>query len=437
MAVAAPAAASLGRRLVLATLGFCVAFTLVTVAIRSWSAWQQQRATMLAELTLIDQVFQGTLTRAIWELDREALQTQVHSAAQIASVGRIVVRMRQAGGGDEVLEHRQPGWQASPRVPSLQRTLVHAPFEGAGETLGELTLDSDERVLWQRLLGELSGIVVTQLIQSVLLAGLVMWLFHRSVTVHVRDIARHLGALSPLNLKQPLRLARTPAREDELSLLESGVNELQASLSDYLERQRRDERELAAHRDRLAELVQERTAELQSANVRLQELLLRDPLTDLANRRHFDDRKEVEFRRARRQGLPLAVLLCDVDHFKRYNDTYGHGQGDQCLRAVAQALRTAFARAGELAARIGGEEFAVLLPGLDHAGALAAAERARAAVAALAIPHAGSEVADHVTLSIGVAALDHSDPSHFDVMLHHADEALYRAKSAGRNRVAA
>ncbi len=427
---------SLGRRLVLATLGFCIVFTLLTVAVRTWSAWQQQLGTMTAELTLIDQVFQRTLAKSIWEMDREALQAHLQSAAQIAAVGRVSVQIRQANGKSEVLEHRQAGWEPSSRVPSLRRVLTYEPYAGASETIGTLTLDSDERVLWRRLSGEVTSIVITQLVQSVLLAGLVMWMFNRSVTVHVRHIARHLSGLSPNSLTQALHLARAPERADELSLLETGVNQLQSSLSDYIERQHRDERELSAHRDRLAELVRERTTELQTANARLQELSLRDPLTGLANRRRFDDAKDEEFRRARRQGHSLAVLVCDVDHFKRYNDTYGHVMGDQCLRAVSQALQQCFGRAGELVARIGGEEFAVLLPGVDQTGALAAGERLRRAVAAQAIPHAASDNASHVTLSVGVAALDESADT-FDTLFDQADQALYRAKSQGRNRVTA
>lgn len=428
---------SLGRRLVLATVGFCVVFTLLTVALRSWSAWQAQLDSMTAELALVDQVFQRTLAKSIWEMDREALQTQLHSAAQSAAVGRVSLQLRQVSGRTEVIEQRQDGWLASTRVPSLTRELTIEPYAGASEKLGTLTLDGDERVLWRRLYGELSHIVLTQLVQSVLLAGLVMWLFNRTVTVHVRHIAHHLGALSPASLKDALKLDRRPARPDELSLLESGVNQLQSSLSDYIERQHRDERELAAHRDRLAELVHERTVELQAANARLQELSLRDPLTGLSNRRHFDEVKDVELRRAQRVGHPLSVLLCDVDHFKQYNDTYGHVMGDQCLRAVALALQQCFGRAGELPARIGGEEFAVLLPAVDQPAALAAAERLRRAVAALAIPHAGSTTAGHVTLCVGVAVLEGPGFEQFDTLLDQADQALYRAKTQGRNRVAA
>jgi diguanylate cyclase (GGDEF)-like protein len=610
---------SLGRQLVLATLGFCLLFALATVAVRTWSAWQGHVDAMADELRLIDQVFQRSLAKAIWEMDREALDTHLASAAQAASVGRVRLGVRQADGSMQPRERTRPGWSPSARMPSLHRTLHYEPYAGASEVVGELQLDGDERVLRARLHGEVVSIVLTQLIQSVLLAGLIMWLFNRSVTVHVRQIAGHLGRLTPQTLEQPLRLPRAAARDDELSLLEAGVNGLQASLSEHLRRQHGYELELAQHRDRLAELVHARTAELEALsaaqqlvlglshrlvnvpfdgfdgllrdglrevagrlgashalwyrrpggeaafqlvrdwrldgavappgqidaqdwtrlqtlldadetlvldsrgalaaavgeraaapfialgwhgaalvplaggdesfgflafgkpqgaapwradehallalaaqtlvhgarhqaqlidlmrshqalremNLQLEALSRSDPLTGLPNRRHFDETKANELRRARRHGTPLAVLLCDVDHFKRYNDTYGHARGDECLREVARALQDSLQRGGDLVARIGGEEFAVLLPATDLPAALALADRLREAVTALALPHAGSEVATHVTLSIGAAALDPASGDSLDVVLQRADQALYRAKSRGRNRVAA
>ncbi len=427
---------SLGLRLVLATLAFGIVFTAAAVAVRTWWAWERNLEAMNAELALIDQVFQRTLSKAIWEMDRDELQKQVGSVAQVKPVGRIELRIFNAGRPPDIVE-RGGGGRAggSHLAPSLRRKLTYAPYPGATETIGELLLEGDDGVLWARLRGEVLGIVLTQLVQSLLLAALVMWVFNRTVTVHVRHIARHLGEIKPATLDQPLRLQRHARHLDELGLLESGINQLQGELSDYLERQRQDERDLAAHRDRLAELVEEKTAELRATNARLEELSRLDPLTGLANRRHFDEVKEAEVRRAQRLGQPLSVLLCDIDYFKRYNDTYGHARGDECLRAAAQVLKQCFGRAGETPARIGGEEFAVLLPGSDAAAARAAGERLRSALAAKALPHSGSQVAGHVTMSIGAAQFDPATMEGFDALLHRADQALYRAKAEGRNRV--
>ncbi|MCG6539298.1 GGDEF domain-containing protein [Pseudomonas sp. KSR10] len=427
---------SLGRRLVLATLGFCLLFTLVTVGVRTWSAWQTSLAAMNAELVLIDQVFQSNLAKAIWEMDSDALRTQIDSVAKAAPVGRVELQIIRAGREPQIIQRERAQQQVRHRAPTLQHSLTYEPYPGALETVGELKLEGNEGLLWERLIDEITNIVITQIIQSLLLAGLIMWMFNRSVTLHVRRIARHLTRLTPENLDQTLRLERPLKRHDELSLLESGVNGLQAKLSAYLERQHLDELALAAHRDRLAELVEERTIELSAANVLLEELSRSDPLTGLANRRHFDEIKEVEFRRALRLGQPLAVLMCDVDHFKRYNDAHGHASGDRCLQIVSETLTNTFGRAGELVARLGGEEFVVLLPGSDRDSARRAAERLQQRLAERALPHGDSPVSSQVTLSIGVAALDAETMDHFDLLLHSADEALYRAKAQGRDRVA-
>jgi diguanylate cyclase (GGDEF)-like protein len=182
-------------------------------------------------------------------------------------------------------------------------------------------------------------------------------------------------------------------------------------------------------------MVDARTAELRAANLLLEEQSRSDPLTGLANRRHFDELKEVEFRRALRLEQPLSVLMCDVDLFKDYNDTYGHATGDYCLQVVAEILTSVFARAGELVARIGGEEFAVLLPGTDALQAREGAERLRQRLSERAVEHTSSSVAPHVTLSIGVAQFDPDTMDRFDLLLHRADQALYRAKRMGRNQI--
>jgi diguanylate cyclase (GGDEF)-like protein len=342
-----------------------------------------------------------------------------------------------------VLQRRREGWTPSTRAPVLQLKLEYNAFPGSHETVGDFALYGDERVLWQRLGPEVVAIVATQVAQSLLLASLIMLMFSRLVTVHVQRIAQHVGQLTPANLGRRLVLDRDPQRRDELSLLVGGVNALQGNLSEYLARQQRDEKELIEHRDNLAELVRERTSELESANHRLENanalldgLARTDPLTGLANRRHFDEVRETEFRRATRNGLPLSLLVFDIDEFKRYNDAYGHAQGDQCLRAVAGAIRASCARAGDVVARIGGEEFAVLLPATDETRALRVAGQLREAVAALGIVHRDSTTAPHITVSIGVAALEAETVHSFETLFEHADTALYLAKSRGRNQVA-
>jgi len=181
--------------------------------------------------------------------------------------------------------------------------------------------------------------------------------------------------------------------------------------------------------------VAARTAELEVANLRLKQMAIEDTLTGLANRRRFNEAMEEEIRRARRNNEFFSLLMCDVDFFKRYNDHYGHQGGDDCLRAVGEVMRAVFQRGGELPVRYGGEEFAVILPGVNESQASQVAEKLLKALADRALPHALSDAAPHVSLSIGqaTAKVDHDKDG--DWFVARADEALYRAKAAGRNRV--
>jgi diguanylate cyclase (GGDEF)-like protein len=184
----------------------------------------------------------------------------------------------------------------------------------------------------------------------------------------------------------------------------------------------------------LQKLVDARTRELTEANLLLVEMSFSDPVTGIANRRRFDERIDMEWKRALRGRSPLAVVMIDIDRFKDYNDTCGHQMGDACLRAVAQALADALPRSGDAVARFGGEEFAVILPLTAVAGATRVAEQLRQRVEALAMPHTASDVARVVTISCGVAVMVPDGEQGAERLVRLADEALYRAKQAGRNR---
>jgi diguanylate cyclase (GGDEF)-like protein len=176
----------------------------------------------------------------------------------------------------------------------------------------------------------------------------------------------------------------------------------------------------------------------EKAEAELAVLATTDSLTGLANRRSFDKQIETEWLRASREGTPLSLLLIDVDQFKSYNDIYGHQAGDECLRAVADVLSRAARRPGDLVARYGGEEVAVLLPDTDDAGAATVAENIRAQVEALALRHSANPPSGIVTISIGSATLvpaHERSPGGTREIIALADNALYRSKQDGRNRV--
>ncbi len=175
--------------------------------------------------------------------------------------------------------------------------------------------------------------------------------------------------------------------------------------------------------------------ELEAKNLELVRLTQLDGLTGLSNRRHFDEFLAMEWRRARRSGEHLSLILFDIDHFKKYNDAYGHLQGDECLRTVAGIVKQNIRRPADLAARYGGEEFAVLLPETGLQGAVERAEHIRRAVESAALPHAGSETAGHLTISLGVAGQVPAADASPQELIQEADQRLYEAKRGGRNRV--
>jgi diguanylate cyclase (GGDEF)-like protein len=192
-------------------------------------------------------------------------------------------------------------------------------------------------------------------------------------------------------------------------------------------------RGLRSSEKQLEAKVRERTRALEAANRRLQTLSTTDALTQLANRRQFEEALEAEWRRALRRGQPLTVGMIDVDDFKAYNDQHGHRAGDACLVAVATALAHHFNRAGELVARYGGEEFVFIVPGMNEAEASELAERIRSAIEGLEI--AGEDLAGRrVTVSIGVATALPTATTDSEALLRKADNALYAAKAQGKNR---
>lgn len=174
---------------------------------------------------------------------------------------------------------------------------------------------------------------------------------------------------------------------------------------------------------------------LEKANKELEQMASIDGLTEIANRKLFDTTLEKEWSRAKRNRGSLALLMMDIDNFKAYNDTYGHQGGDKCLKKLAKLFEKLAFRPGDLAARYGGEEFAVILPKTDLLGAKKVAERMRQEVENLQLEHEASQVSDYVTVSVGLAVAEPVVKAGEKKLIEAADEALYRAKKAGRNRV--
>ena len=175
--------------------------------------------------------------------------------------------------------------------------------------------------------------------------------------------------------------------------------------------------------------------ELQDANEKLRLIANIDGLTQIANRRRFDDYLAVEWQRHQRENKPLALILIDIDYFKNYNNHYGHQGGDDCLIQVAQTLAKVPQRATDLVARYGGEEFVAILPNTNAQKALIVAESMKKAIAALNIPHAQSNISKKITISLGVASLITNPENCLEDLIFQADQVLYLAKNQGRDRV--
>ena len=194
----------------------------------------------------------------------------------------------------------------------------------------------------------------------------------------------------------------------------------------------------AIHSARLFQQAQQANRALAEANRRLEELSRTDGLTGVANRRHFEDVYDREWRRATRVRGPIALLMIDIDEFKKYNDRYGHQGGDDCLKRVAETLKQSLIRASDMVARYGGEEFVVVLPGSDQQAAIVTAERLRQLIEKLGMPHEAATSGNRVvTISVGAAAYNPTAKDRAETLLSAADQALYGAKHGGRNRTCA
>ena len=194
------------------------------------------------------------------------------------------------------------------------------------------------------------------------------------------------------------------------------------------------------HRTReLARQLTDSHAEVAKAGTLMRDLVTLDVVTGVANHGRFQDVLRSEWRRALREASPISVILIDIDHFREYNDEFGHQAGDECLARLAKTITELIGRPGDLVARYGGEEFAVILARTDPQGAYRVAYKLRAAIEALRLPHPRSRVGDHVTVSIGVASATPALDSSWEELelVAAADQAVTKAKSDGRNQVVA
>jgi len=237
-----------------------------------------------------------------------------------------------------------------------------------------------------------------------------------------------------------IMLSGTSAAEAKADAFQRGADDYIVKMPHPIEliaRIRHHSRAYVDHLERESALqaLKKEKQKLAAANRELERLSSLDELTGIANRRYFDTMFDREWRRAMREADPLSLIMVDVDYFKRYNDSYGHQPGDECLKLVASCLSGAMQRPTDLVARYGGEEFVILLPGTHARGAIKVAEQVRQSVLELGLPHEQSDVHDCVTVSLGAATVTPMIKHQATDLLLAADRALYAAKREGRNRV--
>lgn len=325
--------------------------------------------------------------------------------------GRILQHANSAGGKSGGTESALAGFEGS--MEGVNRTSQPALFSFKRMTSTDWIIGSiymkDEAFAPVRDIQNKALLVSLSL---ALIAGWLAWLIMSVLIDPLHQLNGHIQKIRAAKTYDEVPLAY---RDDEIGDLGSAFNALM--------RERKDADQ---------ELDQARI-NLESMNKTLERLALEDDLTGLANRRQFDLSLQEEFSRAMRNGDSLALVMIDVDHFKQYNDIYGHLAGDQCLRKLGRVIKAQQNRPGDLMARYGGEEVAILLPGADEAGAMAVAERIRIAVRQLGLLHEGND-AGIVTISAGVSAfVPIRDVDAADKLMRAADKALYLAKSQGRD----
>jgi len=312
------------------------------------------------------------------------------------------------------------------------------PQSGQGEMMGSVKVLSEAASLRHTLSQEAAWAMLMQhlLLVLVLVAAAVV-VVDRMLLRHLRRLSADAQSFDPTQPPSQFAwLDEQGGRSAELQELNHAIAHVHSSMGEQLKREHKQAQALRAEIERQSQALRAAEQALESKKRELSLLSRTDVLTGLANRREFDDALRREFKRAQRQHSLLALAVLDLDHLKPYNELHGHAAGDELLQRFARLLAERFKRDTDLVARLGGEEFACLLPGFDTASAQSLLEQLREDWRGLALPHGASPVDQMVTVSIGLAGYGAQHPYLSPQgLLQAADEALYIAKHAGRDRL--
>lgn len=400
---------SLAGSLLRRTIAVAIACTLIAAGVQVAFTVRDENARFERTLDSIAATYVPTLSVSLWDIEPEALRRQTRQIAAQPEIAQVRV-IAQTG---QVFEAGQPG------APGDKARTLAIPYPDKRQgSIGSLEVVPERSALYTRLTERIVTIVLGFAVLATAVCSLTYAVLRDELEHPMRELARFTRELRPDRLTVPLGELRPPrAHADEIDLVADGFRKLQDGIR--------------AHVENLDSQVAQRTAELENALDEIHALTITDPLTGCFNRRYLDSRLSEEALRSRRTGQPLAVIVTDIDRFKRINDTLGHAAGDVVLKAVAHTFRSAMRERIDWVARFGGEEFVIVLPDTSLAAAIVVAERLRSAIESAQFSYDGKEL--RVTASFGVAVS--TDGSDAASLLSSADARLYEAKEAGRNRV--
>jgi len=419
---------SLSGQLLTSVLGIYVLITFVVTMIHIFTEYKYTKENVKSELGRIAHIFEPALRTALWNLNDEQLVSIGSGMQEMPLVYSIVI----LDANDKMLYKTKD--DAKNHAVSGELTYafsIHQTIDNKSILLAKVTLSSSEEAIFDRLKVGLVMLFLNAFIKSTTLVMLFYLAFRKHLELPLKELTRQITSIKEKEDNSRLIDVKFE-KNNELSSLQVKFNDLLS----HIYAQEKEQVRIVQNQNKLLEaLVKVRTAALEHANKKLIELSTTDEMTSLANRRNFNETMLREWAYASRNNKPLSLIMLDVDSFKKYNDRYGHLAGDECLKRVAEVIKTNARRTGDLAARYGGEEFILLLPEANEEYAKEVAEHIRKSTEELGIEHELSEF-KKVTVSIGVATLiPDGNTQNIDNFVHLADSALYEAKAGGKNRI--
>ncbi len=421
-----PTKKRLAVRLLKVVFSLYLGITVFITLMQMFNEYKQAQNHVENILITAQEIFSESLTNAAWTFDSTQLKANLEGILKMPSVVGIKI---------DALD-KPPDWKQpfpirmgltvdnEQNSKSTLQLITHSfQLKKNDILLGDVTLYSSHVVVFDAVKYQFLSIIVAAVVKTIVLWLLFIWAFNQFLG---RKLALFCSTMDNADLDNPATTCLTLQTDDvdELCRIESAFNQL-------LKRLLEKKQALDTLNATLEQKVMLRTQELEQVNAKLTQLSITDSLTGLANRRHFDTVLREECNRTKRSQQPLALMMIDVDWFKKYNDYYGHQAGDDCLVSVAKVLKIHAHRSSDLVARYGGEEFVFITPATDQVGALALATEICTYLLRQQLPHKLSQFGV-ITVSIGIAVFVANDTS--DSLLKKADNALYCAKRQGRNQ---